>query len=500
MCGIAGVYHAPSPEHVRGMVARLCHRGPDGHGTMNTAAGSLGHTRLAIVDIARGHQPLGHGRAWISFNGEIYNHQDLRRRYLNDQQLQTHTDTEVILRLYDRLGPECVALLDGMFAFAILSDGELFLARDPLGIKPLYLAARGASLYFASEIKALAPVADEVHEFPPGCWYHSARGQTRYYTVDGYETAEPPANEAQARRAIRATLREAVNKRLMADVPIGVSLSGGLDSSIVALLARESVEQLDTFAVGTAGSTDLATARDVAHFLGTRHHELVYTADDVQIVLPDVIYHLESCDPALVRSAVANFFLARLASSHVKVILTGEGADELYAGYAYLDGYREPAALQAELTRSTAALHHSNLQRADRMSMAYGLEARVPFLDIESVALAQRLPAEWKQRVPGGPEKALLRQAFADQLPAAIVARPKQKYAAGAGSIDIIPQLADDSISDAAFAHERARLAAHWSYHLPNKEALYYYTLLRRHYRDEWILPEMGRSRSLLPT
>ena len=179
MCGIAGSYRAASPQHVQRMVERLRHRGPDGGGTTDTAVGSLGHTRLAILDIEGGHQPLGDGRAWISFNGEIYNHQELRRRYLGDRTLRTRTDTEVILHLYMLLGPQCVSLLDGMFAFAIINDGELFLARDPLGIKPLYIGAHGATLYFASEIKALAEVTDDIHEFPPGCWCHSARGEKR---------------------------------------------------------------------------------------------------------------------------------------------------------------------------------------------------------------------------------------------------------------------------------------------------------------------------------
>jgi asparagine synthase (glutamine-hydrolysing) len=500
MCGIAGSYQAAAPEHIQRMVERLRHRGPDGAGTMDTAVGSLGHTRLAILDIAGGHQPLGDGRAWISFNGEIYNHQELRHRYLGDRALRTRTDTEVILHLYELLGPQCVSLLDGMFAFAIISGGELFLARDPLGIKPLYIGARGTTLYFASEIKALAEVTDDIHEFPPGCWCHSAHGETRYYTLGA---RKPPtdaiATEAQAHDTIYATLRTAVSKRLMADVPVGVSLSGGLDSSIVALLAREGLERLDTFAVGIAGSDDLAAARQVAQFLGTRHHELIYTAQDVQAILPEVIYYLESCDPALVRSAVANFFLARLASDHVKVFLTGEGADELYAGYAYLGAIREPAALHTELMRITGALHNTNLQRADRMSMAYGLEARVPFLDVESVALALNLPAAWKLCGRGSPEKALLRQAFVDLLPEAIISRPKQKYAAGAGSANIMAAIAGVTISDAVFARERERLRARWNYHLANKEALYYYNLLRHFYRDEWILPQMGQSRSLVP-
>jgi asparagine synthase (glutamine-hydrolysing) len=229
----------------------------------------------------------------------------------------------------------------------------------------------------------------------------------------------------------------------MADVAVGVSLSGGLDSSIVTLLAREGVEDLHSFGVGVAGSEDLAAARQVASFLGTHHHEFVYTEHDIEAVLPDVLYYLESFDPALVRSAIPNYFLARLAVEHVKVMLTGEGADELYAGYAYLNDFTDPAALQEELVGITAALHNTNLQRTDRMSMAHGLEARVPFLDVQSVALALRMPPTWKVHTSERPPKALLRQAFAAHLPAEIINRPKQKFSQGAGSADLLAQRAE---------------------------------------------------------
>ncbi|MCE7985146.1 MAG: asparagine synthase B [Caldilinea sp. CFX5] len=510
MCGIAGSYPQLAPAAVEALVAQLHHRGPDGHGLVNLAAGSLGHTRLAILDIGGGHQPMHHEQVSISFNGEIYNHRALRQQYLADEPLQTCTDTEVILRLYAKLGTDCVALLDGMFAFAILGGDDLFLARDPLGIKPLYTGlGSDGTRYFASEIKALAQVTDAIEAFPPGHWYHSKLGWQRYYTIQteaaqhnaatnaATDTSERYPCEAAALPVIRATLRDAVQKRLMADVPLGVSLSGGLDSSIVALLAREEMAQLHTFAVGVEGSSDLAAARTVARFLGTTHHEYCYTEEEMQAALPEVLFYLESFDPALVRSAIPNYFLARLAADHVKVFLTGEGADELYAGYDYLGRRTDPAALHEELLHITGALHNTNLQRADRMSMAHGLEARVPFLDVQSVGLALGLPAAWKTHSKTRHAKALLRQAFAADLPPAIVNRPKEKFSQGAGSSHLLAQQAATTISDAEFVAEQQRLATEWNYRLPGKEALYYYKLLRQCYRDEWILPSMGHSRSL---
>ncbi|MFH1523612.1 MAG: asparagine synthase B, partial [Chloroflexota bacterium] len=440
MCGIAGVIGKQQPGEVGKMLERIKHRGPDGRGCYDLTAGTIGHRRLAILDVAGGSQPLRVGRDWIAFNGEIYNHQELRRRYLADRPFRTRTDTEVILRLYRNLGTRCVGLLDGMFAFAIYNDaGEYFLARDPLGIKPLYTGTRGGQIYFASEIKALTSVADSIQEFPPGYWYHSRLGWKQFYNLAdlnlGVETMQ---DEESAIRSIHTTLSESVHKRLMSDVPLGVSLSGGLDSSIVAQLASEEIENLNTFVVGVEDGEDLQAARFVSKAIGTVHHEYRFTLPEMKAVLPEVIYHLESFDPALVRSAIVNYFLARLASDTVKVFLTGEGADELYAGYAYLNRFEKPEALQTELVHITAALHNTNLQRADRLSMAFGLEARVPFLDMKSVSLAFKLPPANKLQKHARLEKALLRRAFADVLPKKIINRKKLKFSKGAGSSDLI--------------------------------------------------------------
>jgi asparagine synthase (glutamine-hydrolysing) len=494
MCGIAGVYRQESPATVERMLEKIAHRGPDGRGVRDVTAGTLGHTRLAIIDVEGGRQPMGFEDTWIVFNGEIYNYRELAHEHLQDVDLQTHSDTEVLLHLYRKLGPRAVGLLDGMFAFALLQGDELFMARDPLGIKPLYCGEVNGAFYFASEIKSLSLVSDAIREFPAGHWFRSTEGWHSFYDVaaDGSATI----SETQAIKAIRRTLEDAVRKRLLADVPVGISLSGGLDSSIVALLADAGTERLHSFAVGMRGSEDLRAAREVAALLGTRHHERIYTEEEMLAALPEVIYHLESFDPALVRSAIPNFFLAEMASRYVKVILTGEGADEIYAGYDYLRAYENPSMLQKEMVDITSALHNTNLQRADRMAMAFGLEARVPFLDLRSVGLGLGLPPQWKTH-RDKPAKFLLREAFRGDLPDSITNRPKKKFSKGAGSSDVIAHKVDGEISQKDFEAQRARLLYEWNYRLPNKEALYYYRILRESFRDEWIFPTLGRSRSL---
>ena len=499
MCGIAGAYQGNSHQTVNEMVVQLKHRGPDGDGVMPTEDATLGHTRLAIVDVAGGHQPLQDGEAWIAFNGEIYNYMDLRNSRLKGQPFETHTDTETVLQLYQRFGPKCVEMLNGMFAFAITWQGDLFLARDPLGIKPLYYGKKNGGLHFASEVKALSLVTDDIHEFPAGHWYHSRKGWQQYYSVEGTLQDELPdmQNEEDALRVIRDSLHDAVQKRLMSDVPLGTSLSGGLDSSIIAMIASQDTPGLHSFVVGVKGGEDLDAARLMADTLGTQHHEYIYDEQDMLKVLPDVVYYLESFDPALVRSAIPNFMLAKMASDYVKVMLTGEGADELYAGYSYLQRFEKPDSLQEELVYITEALHNTNLQRGDRMSMAHGLEARVPFLDVNSVSMALSLPPEWKLQENGRPAKALLRRAYEGFLPDEIVYRPKMKFSKGAGSSDILAERAEQKVSDAEFQSERKRLKNDWDYNLQNKEALLYYRMLSEHYQDEWIMPNMGSSRSL---
>jgi asparagine synthase (glutamine-hydrolysing) len=461
-------------ELVQCMMDRLVHRGPDGSGVFVARGGHgvLGHRRLAIMDPSGGAQPIvdDRRRSALIANGEIYNHRDLSRPLQRLYQFRTRSDSEAILHLFDRYQTDAAASLDGMFAFAIADGDQMFAARDPLGIKPLYMGRRQNAWCFASEQKALVQIAEDVREFPPGSWFHTAHGNRSYYRVPEPQYAHEPQSLEATTRNIRRTLEEAVGKRLMSDVPLGAFLSGGLDSSILVALARRQMDSLHTFSVGFEGSPDLLAARRVARHLDTIHHEYVLTEGEVMQQLPRIIYHLESFDQDLVRSAIPTYFTARLAAEQVKVVLTGEGADELFAGYRYHRSIPSGEELQRELTRSIAALHHINLQRVDRLTMAHGLEARVPFLDVRMIALAQQVPPAWKLRhLPDGRlvEKWILRKACEDLLPAEIVWRDKQQFDEGSGTADFAGRhgfskwLAAAAAESYAAEHAAASLRSH---------------------------------------
>lgn len=496
MCGFCGVTPKNDQIFVEKAVRLLRHRGPDEQGLSLTPLGTLGHTRLSIVDVSSSRQPMTDGKRWIVFNGEIYNFKALRNHLTGTW--ATHGDTEVVMRLMGEQGPESLNLLDGMFAFALF-DKELLLARDALGIKPLYYTQNGTQLHFASEIKALLDTPGEIHEFPAGHWWSNSRGFVRYFQIDDlqWNTSLPPTlSETAYDELIRSTLRRAVQKRLIADpgIPVGVSLSGGLDSSLIAALAREGRETLDTFVVGMEGSQDIAHSQAVADMLGTRHHIYTYNFQEMLNILPQVIYHLESFDAALVRSAIPNYFLARLAAEHVKVMLTGEGADEIFGGYEYLAGLSDPKQFQRELWTITTNLHNTNLQRTDRMTMAHSIEGRVPFLDKEMIQMALSLPPELKFHTGKGSEKKLLRRAFAGYLPEQVLHRPKQKFSQGAGSRDLLGQQADQQISDQEFAQA---LREYPEAALRSKEELLYYRLFREQFGERIPPQAVGRTRSV---
>ena len=484
MCGIAGCFRLQgsesAPFSAEEILKPIRHRGPDAVGACETGRGGLAQARLAIIDVEGGSQPMlsADGSHWIAYNGETYNYLCLGEK-LGGQTLKTRSDTEVVLSLYLKLGPECLRLLDGMFSFAILGRSELFLARDALGIKPLYHSERDGWLYFASEAKALIPLGSKITEFPPGSWYSSGSGFHRYFSLEDW--AGGPPGEAEPAVTIRGSLESAVEERLVSDVPVGVFLSGGGDSSIVAAIMKKRVEQLHSFSVGMPGSSDLDFARRVASYLGTEHHERVFTEADMVKALPEIIYHLESFDFALVRSAVANYLVAELASRHLKVVLAGEGADEVYSGYHYLKELRETERSK-ELLRITAALHNLNLQRVDRMTMAHGLEARVPYLDLDHVRAALRVPAALKER--GGVEKWALREAFSGSLPDDVLWRTKEKFSRGAGSAGVFERIAGDEISDAAFEREKD---IDGGLTLRSKEELYYYRVFKEFFPDSLI-------------
>ncbi len=488
MCGFAGLWGAENEALIAGMMQRLVHRGPDANGMWSSLRGTLGHQRLSIMDPAGGNQPIfsEDRRRVIVGNGEFYNFPTLRRELEARHNFHTRSDTEAALHLWEEHGTGVAERLDGMFAFAIADGDELFLARDAIGIKPLYVGTRHDGYVFASELKALVGVADNVEEFPAGTWYHSKHGYQRFYEVPDV-WPEDCGTEEHCRR-IRTTLEHAVEKRLMSDVPVGAFLSGGLDSSLIAAIARQHLDELHTFSVGVAGSDDLAAARVVADHLGTIHHEYSFTFEEVLEKLPEIIYHLESFDQDLVRSAIPCYFTSRLAAQHVKVILTGEGADELFAGYRYYRGVPSEETLHHELRRSVQSLHNVNLQRVDRLTMAHSIEGRVPFLDTEFIRLGQTVPAGLKlQQSPRGDwqEKWVLRKACEDLLPEEITWRVKAQFDEGSGTVDLLGCGLDRFLpADDVESY----LAQHSAAGLRSAEEAAYHKLLREAYNDDDVV------------
>ncbi|MCB0062974.1 MAG: hypothetical protein KDE19_12700, partial [Caldilineaceae bacterium] len=426
-----------------------------------------------------------------------------------NHQFYTNTDNETILHLIEEHGPQAIQHLDGMFAFAFYHGqdgppsehlrGRYLLARDPIGIKPLYYATRpgeeitiGNPLVFASELKAFAETDLAVHEFPPGTYYDSQDGFVTYYTVPDHK---PVAASVDALAVeLRHQLEAAVTKRLMSDVPLGAFLSGGLDSSLIAALMRQQVDELHTFSVGIEGSNDIVAARVVAEHIGSIHHEYLYSAQEVIAHLPEIVYHLESYDQDLVRSAIPCYFCSRLAAEYVKVILTGEGADELFAGYTYYKDYRDLQLLHKELRRSVTTLHNINLQRVDRLTMAHGLEGRVPFLDTALIAFAQTIDPALKLKREGGGrpvEKWILRKACEDLLPASIIWRNKEQFDEGSGTVDLLgPLIAAATATMDVAAYQ----AEHAQDNLRSAEECYYHQLLSHHFdRPRMILDNVAR-------
>ncbi len=489
MCGIAGILGDADGAVLRRMLDALRHRGPDDQGVFEDDGVAIGQTRLSIIDVAGGHQPIVDetGARCIVANGEIYNYRRLAKG-LGNHSFRTASDSEVPLHLYEEVGPEVAAHLDGMFAIAIWDRGSLYLARDPVGIKPLYYARRGGSLYFASEAKALlAAGVQAIQEFPNGHWYRTDLGFHRFAE---WPTRVAPEGLDAAVQELRRLVDTAVEKRLMSEVPLGTFCSGGLDSTLVTAVAARHLQGLHTFSTGVSGAPDLESAVRAADHLGTTHHVREFTEDEVLRFLPTVIWHLESFDPALVRSAVPTFFVSEIARKHVTVVLTGEGADELYGGYSYLKGLSREA-LHPELLRITRSLHHLNLQRTDRMTMAHGLEGRVPFLDWGHLAFALSLPADWKIHGEDRVEKWILRHAFEGTLPNDLLWRPKQKFAEGAGSVDMIRREAERQVSDADLLRLREEARP---LELRTKEEAYCYEIFRGRFPKEFALKGIGRT------
>ncbi|GGH37853.1 asparagine synthase (glutamine-hydrolysing) [Cribrihabitans marinus] len=456
MCGFVCLWNIGDEALADRMIRKIAHRGPDAVqvSRLPGAPVIMAHCRLSIIGPEDGAQPIHQTDDLLVANGEIYNHEDLRA-ILGESAFETASDSEAILHLFRSGESRWISKLDGMFAFVLATRNRIIAARDPLGIKPLYVARIGAGFAFASELKAFDGIAvDSVEAIPPGSLYDSVDGWRDWYrTPHGAAEPEPDLDVARTARELRLVLEEAVAKWMVADVEVGSFLSGGLDSSIIAAIAQKIRDKagkgpLKTFSVGTEGSPDLLAARVVADHIGSDHHEYAFTAEDLIRDLPHVIYHLESADIDLVRSAIPTLFAARLARERVKAVLTGEGADELFAGYSYHHDYIDnPRALADELTRSLGTMHNINLQRVDRVTMAESLEARTPFLDRDLIDFAQSVPATLKLRRtdPEAPEstgptteKWILRKACADLLPHDLVWRKKAQFDEGSGTVSAL--------------------------------------------------------------
>ncbi len=468
MCGILAVFgDIDDTFAVRAVRAadRLAHRGPDGRGShVQTGVGVLCHRRLAIMDPAAGQQPIasrlpraranGQAHAVVVHNGEVYNFRALQRELApRGHQFHTGSDSEVLAHLYEVEGDAFVSRLDGIFAFAAIRSDERgddwMVARDPIGIKPLYYGRDAAgNLWFASELKALSDHCVWFKTFPPGHLYTRHGGLRRYYKPGWLQGAGPGQDDASG---LRERLEAAVDKRLMSDVPLGVLLSGGLDSSLIAglttrlLRARDPAAKLQSFAIGIGpDAPDLRAAREVAAHLGTCHHEVCFSLEDGIAALDDIIRHVEYYDIPTIRASIPMYFLSRyIRDQGVKVVLSGEGSDEIFGGYLYFYHAEDPQAFHRETVERVANLHLSDVLRADKSTMAHGVEARVPFLDLAFLELAMNIAPELKQPHAGEQgqearmEKWLLRAAFADPsdplIPPSVLWRQKEQFSDGVG-------------------------------------------------------------------
>jgi asparagine synthase (glutamine-hydrolysing) len=483
MCGIVGMFNVADPLVLEAMLASTVHRGEDQtkYEFYDGQCG-LGINRLSIVDLVRGEQPLRNegGDVHVVCNGEIYNHSAVASDLAAEHRLLTKSDAEVVSHVYEDHGDDCVNLLDGMFAFVLYDQKRrrFLAARDPIGIKPLYYARDGQRWYFASEAKALLETGvapQEVRLLPPGYRLTEERGPEQYYFL-ATQRSVPNAD------MVRALLDHAVKKRLMADVEVGTFLSGGLDSSIITALAKRHKPDVRAFTVGMEGTPDVEAAKEVAAYLGVEHHIRSFTIDEMIDALPEAIWHVESYNPSMVTGAVVTLMAARHAKEQgLKVVLCGEGSDEVFAGYKAVRHLPWPELLRTSW-RLIENLHNTECKRLDRMSMAVSVEARVPFLDRDVVEYGLNLPCDVKLREVDGRrvEKWILRKAFEGMLPDEILWREKMPFDQGSGGRHIIDyvseRITDDELAEAQERHPEARLAS--------KEMLFYYRIWREHYGD----------------
>lgn len=497
MCGIFAMTSHIDESVMNEVLDSMKHRGPDEGKAVPLEKFHLGHQRLSIIGLEDGIQPI-HNQdesKWIVCNGEIYNYPKLKQSLeASNVSFLTESDSESALKIYEQYGVEGIQQLDGMFAFFIADEknNTFVAARDTLGIKPLYYGIDPNGEYvFSSELKTLYFVTKDVHEFPAGHYYTPETGFVCYREIQSPTISEEKEIEVYTSK-IHEQLTNAVEKRLLADVEVGVLLSGGLDSSLIAAIAsklNKSDQPVKSFCVGAEGSVDLQRARDVAEAIGTEHYEYVYTPEELIEAIPNVIYALESYEPSLVRSALPNYFVSKLAAQHVKVILSGEGADELFAGYDYMKKFNTTELLNDEIIRVINTLHNINLQRADRMSMAHSLELRVPFLDLDLIQEALEIPANLKLHTEEQMEKTILRKSFNNMLPEHVLWRKKEEFSEGSGALAILENYANEHISDQEFKE----LKREASIDLRSKQEALYFKYFREYYPDQSIFDTIGK-------
>lgn len=494
MCGILAIIgNGKEQELVKTLSKRMSHRGPDESDLYTTEKGHiLSHERLSIIDLHSGRQPIkGSKSAWMIHNGEIYNHQELRDGVLSHHTFTTQSDSEVIVHLYEEFGYNFCNLLDGDWAFVVIDGDDFIAGRDPMGVKPLYygLDDRGR-IYFASEMKSIADQCKTFSTFPPGHYYTPKTGFVKYYSPQ-YEDFSKATNELDL-ELIRESLIEATKKRMMSDVPIGVLLSGGLDSSLTSSIASrllaESGKKLHSFSIGLdANAPDAIAARKVADFIGTEHHEIHFTIEQGLEILDKLIWHLETYDVTSIRASTPMFFLAKAISEKgIKVVLSGEGADEIFGGYLYFRNAPTAEEFQRETVERVQKLFTADLLRADKSTMAHGLETRVPFLDKAFLEMAIQIVPEAKQpKSYDGIEKYILRKAFDTPenpyLPEEVLWRQKEQFSDGVGYnwIDQLIEYCSAKVTD-----EQLELASQeFPYNSPTtKEAYYYRTIFHRYF------------------
>ncbi len=509
MCGIVGIFNIEGrtqemrPKALR-MSQKIRHRGPDWSGIHVGKSAILAHERLSIVDPKSGKQPLfsSDGKQVLAVNGEIYNHRDIRARYNGKYEFQTGSDCEVILPLYREKGINFLEDLSGIFAFALYDEekDEFLIARDPIGVIPLYIGKDAdGTVYCASELKALEGFCESYEPFLPGHYYWSKEGKmTRWYKRDWESYEAVKDNEADI-ATLRDALEKAVKRQLMSDVPYGVLLSGGLDSSVISAIAKKFAKnrvetddqkeawwpQLHSFAVGLKGAPDLAKAKEVADHIGTVHHEINYTIQEGLDAIRDVIYHIETYDVTTVRASTPMYLLARvIRSMGIKMVLSGEGADEIFGGYLYFHKAPSSKDFHEETVRKLGKLYLYDCLRANKSLAAWGVEGRVPFLDKEFLDVAMRLNPQAKMCAGKEIEKKIVRLACADLLPESVAWRQKEQFSDGVGYswIDTLKAITSAAVSDEQMAHAAERFPINTPL---NKEEYYYRTIFEEHFPSE---------------